>query len=84
MQLGASAQCSKCKHLYDGPGVIDDEVYGRRWACSAFPDGIPYEIILAGTQHNKPYRGDNGIVFEEAGPRDRSILKPGWGEAIGV
>lgn len=37
------------------------------WKCSAFPDGIPKEI-LKGYDHRNPFPGDNGIRF---------VLKPG-------
>ena len=33
-------------------------------SCSAFPDGIPIDIIMGSTGHVDPYEGDNGIQFE--------------------
>jgi len=45
-------QCQTCKN-YWGSSV-----------CKAFQDGIPDEIIIGDGDHTKPYKGDNGIVFE--------------------
>lgn len=33
--------------------------------CSAFPNGIPKEILTGDNDHKEPVRGDNGILFEE-------------------
>jgi hypothetical protein len=33
--------------------------------CKAFPEGIPDEILINGNKHNKPFKGDKGIQFEE-------------------
>ena len=50
-------QCEKCKHYIWGDGVIP--------CCDAFPDGIPKEIFREEMTHKKPYKGDNGIIFED-------------------
>jgi hypothetical protein len=39
--------------------------------CDAFPDGIPRKILVGDDSgnrplHDKPYKGDNGIRYEEA------------------
>lgn len=47
--------CMECKHL------LHDE---HKWACKAFPDGIPKEIIDSEVDHTRPYPGDHGIRFE--------------------
>jgi len=49
--------CEKCKWQYVD---YDKKVY----ACKAFPDGVPMEIIRWKADHRKPYKGDNGIQFE--------------------
>lgn len=47
--------CLNCKHR-------------ERAACSAFPQGIPFDIMSGVTPHDKPIRGDHGIQWE-ADPR---------------
>jgi hypothetical protein len=32
--------------------------------CKAFPNGIPVEILTNEHDHTKPFKGDNGILFE--------------------
>ena len=32
--------------------------------CKAFPSGIPSDIFTNKVKHTKPYKGDNGIMFE--------------------
>jgi len=49
--------CVFCRHL------SEDST-----RCSAFPDGIPDEILFEGHDHRFPLDGDRGIRFE---------LKPG-------
>ena len=44
--------CNRCKHRREGI------------TYTAFPDGIPIEIIRSG-EHFLPVPGDHGIVFEE-------------------
>ena len=43
--------CNKCKHYIDGI------------TCKAFKK-IPDEILDVKNNHNKPFKGDNGIQFE--------------------
>jgi len=46
-------QCKKCKNYSFGA------------VCEAFKKGIPVEILTGEHDHTKPYKGDNGIVFEK-------------------
>lgn len=50
-----SDQCMTCKHYRTG-----------RYACAAFPDGIPEEIFTGEVDHDEPYPGDGGIQWESA------------------
>jgi hypothetical protein len=45
-------QCATCRH------------YRKVGRCKAYPDGIPEELLTGAVQHDKPYKGDNGIRFE--------------------
>jgi hypothetical protein len=55
--------CQKCKH-YDREKVN----------CSAFPKGIPFEILEGDNNHSKPLpEQKNKIVFEPK-PKDNSKL----------
>jgi hypothetical protein len=47
--------CTLCVHLDAESGLS---------RCSAFPDGIPDEILSGSKSHVKPYDGDGGILFE--------------------
>ena len=44
--------CWSCKH------------YRENVTCSAFPKGIPAEILDSEFDHHNPIRGDHGIRFE--------------------
>jgi len=46
-------QCMSCKH------------YSTANRCVAFPSGIPKEIYYGEHDHSKPFKGDNGILFEK-------------------
>lgn len=50
-----SPTCFHCKHL----------ATSEKRECKAFPDGIPIEIWNGNNDHTKPYKGDNGIMFEK-------------------
>ena len=52
--------CWNCKH------------YRENSNCTAFPRGIPYEILTSEADHHKPFRGDHGIRFE---PKDAIAIK---------
>jgi len=49
--------CLSCRHLTPAEG-------GKLWACEAFGDEIPGEVLAGRNRHLKPYPGDNGVQFE--------------------
>ena len=57
MTIQSRPLCEECKHQY-----IDNKK--RIYACNAYPNGIPMEIIRNIVDHRKPYKGDNGIQYE--------------------
>ncbi len=56
--------CMICKHF----------IHGDRPICKAFPEMIPFEIVVGDFDHRKQHPMDNGIRFlpnemvEEGGP----------------
>ena len=55
MIMGPAPLCLKCVRFHeDNSGLF---------ACDAFPEGIPDEIVLRGFNHNRPFPGDNGMRF---------------------
>ena len=55
MQFSKKVLCTMCKRFRsDGANV---------W-CKAFPKGIPDKILTGEHDHTKPFKGDNGILFE--------------------
>jgi hypothetical protein len=53
-------QCNFCKHSLG------------RGKCEAFKDGIPRALKTVEITHDKPYPGDNGILFERGTPEYRA------------
>ena len=57
---GSSEQCITCK-WYDG---LSSYEYGDI-SCTAFPKGIPIEILTGIHDHRLPFSGDKGITWEK-------------------
>ena len=51
--------CLDCDHFH-----YEDK---KKNVCDAYKEGIPEEILDSSVDHRKPYKGDNGIQFEEIG-----------------
>jgi hypothetical protein len=59
MTIGIPPICIDCKHYIPDPND-DKPMY-----CSAFPDGIPGEIIKSESDHHNSHPNDHGIQFEQ-------------------
>tara|TARA_Y100000310_G_C20505136_1_gene726034 strand:+ start:758 stop:967 length:210 start_codon:yes stop_codon:yes gene_type:complete len=57
MELPGNSSCIGCKWLI---------VEFLELKCKAFIEGIPEVIISGEYDHRKPFKGDNGIQFEQA------------------
>lgn len=65
--MSMSHQCLGCRHKKGVKDIYAVFVENPKYAaatCDAFPDGIPSEIFRGEFIHNKPYPGDNGILYE--------------------
>ena len=61
-----------CVHF----GATDDpENPGAAPTCTAFPAGIPDEIIRLGYDHRNPFEGDGGVLFTPDGPVDVDAIE---------
>ena len=75
-------QCTVCRHVDEKAKTRPDGI--RYLGRTAFPDGIPDEIIYNKVSHQEAYPGDYGIQFEpmeESGAsgsgRDAAAMTPG-------
>jgi hypothetical protein len=48
-------QCFRCLNLFNITNTL---------TCSAFPDGIPVDILTGMVDHTEPYKNDKGIRFK--------------------
>ena len=49
--MSSGYQCEDCERYLAGQ------------TCEAFPDGIPQIVYSGEFVHNKPYDGDNGMLY---------------------
>lgn len=54
----STPQCFVCKHYQT------DDVPVGQFRCTAFPKGIPLDIMFNRVSHTKHYQGDHGVRFE--------------------
>lgn len=57
---GGNYLCLWCRHSNIRPGETEYLDY----TCTAFPEGIPDEILDNRFDHRRPLEGDHGIQFE--------------------
>ena len=65
------SKCYVCQHFLSG-GELEN------FTCKAYPEGIPADIVLGRTNHDRPLEGDNGYqyrnIFDEpAESREESL-----------
>lgn len=60
MQTDKAPVCFGCVHL--DLAASDEKSVP---VCKAYPNGIPDAIFLAENDHQKPFAGDNNIVYQE-------------------
>ena len=58
MTTGPAPICLSCKHL-------NSLLVDGRMKCTAFPAGIPDDILRSRHDHRKPHVGDLGIRFSQ-------------------
>lgn len=61
-----AAPCGTCSR-FTGVSQPDGTEASERWACAAFPEGIPQPILLGRNMHTQPYPGDHGFQYKQEG-----------------
>jgi hypothetical protein len=55
----SACQVRNCKHYITQVGPLEYPTY----VCSAFPKGIPVEIVDGRNDHTRPFKGDGGVRY---------------------
>ena len=69
MTIGSTPVCYYCKFYNREVGGI----------CSAYPLGIPKQILYEAYDHRKPFYRDQGIRFEPNTPEDEKEVIESYG-----
>lgn len=56
------SQCLYCKHFQSVQE--SDNPFAAPKVCTAFPQGIPREVLLTEHDHRLPYPGDRDVRYE--------------------
>lgn len=72
MGTGKPPICVFCKHFMQGTPPDSNK---KAYFCTAFPNGVPVEILERGHDHLEPYPGDSGTLFEHAKDEDLEDIK---------
>ena len=52
---------------FEALAICPSCIHFRGLTCTAFPDGIPLEIVVGKVVHTTPYQGDHGIQYSAKG-----------------
>ena len=63
--MPSNTMCLNCANLIPGTHC-----------CAAFPDIIPWDILMGVWDHRRPFKGDRGILFEAVDPTRVPPLPP--------
>lgn len=62
--------CANCKNFHEKD--YEDREANPHYTCKAFLNRIPDVIVFGDFVHTKPYKGDNGLLYDE------DVKKTSW------
>jgi hypothetical protein len=71
VNTGGPVICLACRHFHRPE---PEDFSAPVPSCTAFPEGIPEEIVEGGFDHRKSFKGDRGVLFE-LDPEFEDILR---------